>query len=52
MRDIAIHELIPMVGVSCPTISDSRTPQGKGPSQLGAGKTLPCREILKDATLG
>ena len=34
------HELIPLVGVSCPTISDSRALQEKGPSQLGARKTL------------
>ena len=52
MRDIPIHELIPMVGVSCSILSHSRALQGKGPSQLGARKTLSCREILKDSTLG
>ena len=45
------HELIPMVGVSCPTISDSRALQEKGPSQLGARKTLSFILLLEVYTL-
>ena len=45
------HELIPMVGVSCPTISDSGALQEKGLSQLGARKTLSFILLLEVYTL-